>query len=118
MNVRAEIRRMSDMSIIKSIRAEKEQIKSIRAKKAQLYKAMHQLESWANGEDTRWRNVAILDYDAAITALHAAQVEAVGENFANTWCGAIDETVKARYHFDEEDVAAAKLMDYSFLRGV
>ena len=92
-------------------------IKSIKAKKAQLYKAIHELESWANDEE-RWRCVAIRDYDAAITALHAVMVEVSGENFANGWCGAIDEMVKERYHFDEADIAKAKLMDYSFLRRV
>lgn len=92
-------------------------IKSIMAKKAQLQKAIHELESWANDEE-QWRCLAIRDYDAAITALHAVMVEVSGDNFANGWCGAIDEMVKNRYHFDITDIDKAKLMDYEFLRRV
>lgn len=93
-------------------------IKSITAKKAQLYKAIHELECWSNDEDKQWRYIAIRDYNAAIMALRLVMVEASGECFANELCGAIDEMVKNRYHFDEADIAEAKLMYYSFLRRV
>lgn len=89
--------------------------KGITAKK-QLYKAMWELECWADDEE-RWRYVAIMDYDAAITALRAVLVEAEGPNFADGWCGAIDEMAKERYHFDDTDIATAKLVGHSFLQG-
>lgn len=93
-------------------------IKSILAKKAQLYKAIKELEYWSHDED-EWRYVAIRDYEAAIKELRVVMVNVAGCNYADGWCGAIDEMVKKRYNFDEADIAEAKLFDYdAFIRKV